>query len=364
MTATPALTTRREQILATAAELFAQRGFHGVSVSDLGTACGISGPALYKHFASKDAVLAEMLVSISEQLLAVGRERVAAAADARAAVLALVDWHVDFALGQQALIVVQDRDWSSLPDDAREQVRTLQREYVDLWAAQLRLVDPALGRDAARASAHAAFGLINSTPHSGKLPGRVDARAPGRHGRARPARLTLLVRAGGRPGRRRRRRAARASARPGRPRRPRCRARRPRGRRPGSRPAVRACSRASRSSRGSPRRWSSTSGSASTSQATWDSTARACGHGSSQPTQVQVASSSVPNGSSSTPGLVGVLDQRVRQVAGQQRADPARLGGHDLDQRGQALGVEDRQPAVDGEQAVLVVRRRRPSGPR
>ncbi len=162
--------TRREQILATAAELFARRGFHGVSVAELGTACGISGPALYKHFASKDAVLAEMLVSISEQLLLVGRERVAAAPGPRAAVAALVDWHVEFALRDKALIVVQDRDWSSLPDDAREQVRTLQRAYVDLWAAQLRLVDPELGLDAARASAHAAFGLINSTPHSGRLP--------------------------------------------------------------------------------------------------------------------------------------------------------------------------------------------------
>ena len=59
------MTTRREQILGTAAELFAARGFHGVSVADLGAACGISGPALYKHFVSKDAVLAEMLVSIS-----------------------------------------------------------------------------------------------------------------------------------------------------------------------------------------------------------------------------------------------------------------------------------------------------------
>ena len=65
--------SRREQILTTAAELFAARGFHGVSVSELGAACGITGPALYKHFPSKDAVLAEMLVSISEQLLAVGR---------------------------------------------------------------------------------------------------------------------------------------------------------------------------------------------------------------------------------------------------------------------------------------------------
>ena len=107
--------SRRDQILATAAELFAARGFHGVSVADLGAACGISGPALYKHFVSKDAVLAEMLVSISEELLGVGRERVAAAPDAAAALAALVDWHVDFALRHRPLIVVQDRDWQSLP---------------------------------------------------------------------------------------------------------------------------------------------------------------------------------------------------------------------------------------------------------
>jgi AcrR family transcriptional regulator len=158
--------TRREQILATAADLFAARGFHGVSVVDLGAACGISGPALYKHFASKDAVLAEMLVSISQRLLEVGRDRSGAAADAAAAVRALVDWHVDFALRHRSLIVVQDRDWESLPPDAREQVRTLQREYVDVWAARLREVHAGLRLDQARAMAHAAFGLINSTPHS------------------------------------------------------------------------------------------------------------------------------------------------------------------------------------------------------
>ena len=162
--------TRRDQLLATAAELFAKRGFHGVSVADLGAACGISGPALYKHFPSKDAILAEMLVSISEELLRVGRERVASAGDAEAAVRALVDWHVDFALTRRALIVVQDRDWESLPPDAREQVRRLQREYVDVWADQLRRVHRGLRTDRARAMAHVAFGLINSTPHSGLLP--------------------------------------------------------------------------------------------------------------------------------------------------------------------------------------------------
>ncbi|GAA1779777.1 TetR/AcrR family transcriptional regulator [Nocardioides hankookensis] len=165
--------SRRDQILETAAELFAQRGYHGVSVADLGAACGISGPALYKHFPSKQAMLAEMLVSISEELLREGRRRVAETPDPQAALAALVDWHVDFALRHRPLIVVQDRDWESLPAEAREQVRALQREYVDLWAAELRVLDQGLDLPTARSMAHAAFGLINSTPHSGLLP---DAR--------------------------------------------------------------------------------------------------------------------------------------------------------------------------------------------
>jgi hypothetical protein len=111
-----------------------------------------------------------MLVSISERLLAEGRDRVTRAGDADEALEALVGWHIDFALRHRALIVVQDRDWQSLPPEAREQVRALQREYVDVWATQLRRLHRGLHTDRARAMAHAAFGLINSTPHSGLIP--------------------------------------------------------------------------------------------------------------------------------------------------------------------------------------------------
>jgi AcrR family transcriptional regulator len=165
--------TRREEILGIAAELFAARGFHGVSVAELGAACGMSGPALYKHFAGKDALLAEMLVSTSEELLTIGRLRVRQAATPRDAVADLVDWHISFALDRRATIVIQDRDWSALPDEAREQVRTLQRKYVDLWARALRQVHHDLKPLEAKARVHAVFGLLNSTPHSALIP---DAR--------------------------------------------------------------------------------------------------------------------------------------------------------------------------------------------
>ena len=164
------VTPRRQQILDIAADLFASRGFHGVSVAELGAACGISGPALYKHFESKDAMLAEMLVTISETLLAEGRSRVATADGPRDALEALVEWHIEFALEHRALIVVQDRDWSSLPDEASERVRALQRAYVDVWATQVRRFHTGLSPEASRTRAHVLFGLLNSTPHSGRSP--------------------------------------------------------------------------------------------------------------------------------------------------------------------------------------------------
>jgi AcrR family transcriptional regulator len=164
------VSARRQQILATAAELFARKGFHGVSIAELGAACGFSGPALYRHFRSKNAMLAEMLVSISEELLTVGRQRVRAAEAPHEALQALVDWHVTFALDHKALIVVQDRDWAALPLEARERVRETQRKYVEVWVKQLRAIDPDLAPKQARARVHATFGLLNSTPHSAFLP--------------------------------------------------------------------------------------------------------------------------------------------------------------------------------------------------
>jgi len=168
MTAT-AGPTRREQILDAAAELFARYGFHGVGIDDIGKAVGISGPALYRHFRSKDAMLAEMLTGISDRLLAGGRQRAAAAADPWSALEELVRGHVEFALTNPALIQVQFRDLDSLAETDRHRVRGAQRGYVEVWVAALRRARPELDEPSARAAAHAVLGLINSTPHSAHL---------------------------------------------------------------------------------------------------------------------------------------------------------------------------------------------------
>jgi AcrR family transcriptional regulator len=137
-----------------------------VSINDIGAAAGVSGPALYKHFRSKQAILGELLIGVSERLLGEGTLRAAAVSRPDEALDALVRWHVSFALGCPELIRIQDRDLASMdPADART-VRRLQRGYVELWVAQLRARVPELAEDTARAAVHATFGLLNSTPYS------------------------------------------------------------------------------------------------------------------------------------------------------------------------------------------------------
>ena len=158
--------SRREQILAAAAELFASHGFHGVGIDDIGAAVGISGPALYRHFRSKDAMLGEMLSSISNYLFDGGRARADAAEDPELVLAELVDFHVNFALTQPSLITVQERNLANLTDVDRKQVRALQRRYVEVWVRAIRDAVPGVDERQARSAAHAVFGLINSTPHN------------------------------------------------------------------------------------------------------------------------------------------------------------------------------------------------------
>lgn len=162
----PVTMSRREQILSEAARLFARHGFHGVSIDGIGAAVGVSGPALYRHFPSKEGLLAEMLVGISEHLLAGGQERAAGHTDPVELLDALVAFHTDFALHQPELITVQDRDLANLPDESRRRVRGLQRAYVEIWVGALVRGGLAASEEAARVAAHAAFGLMNSTPRS------------------------------------------------------------------------------------------------------------------------------------------------------------------------------------------------------
>ena len=167
---------RRVQLLSAAERLFAERGFLAVRLEDIGAAADVSGPAIYRHFPNKESLLVELLVGVSTRLLAGAREVRSHSSDAAEALDGLIDFHLDFALGEPDLIRIQDRDLAHLPPSAERQVRRAQRQYVEVWVGVLRELQPGLAEADARLMAHATFGLLNSTPHSMK-PG--DSRATG-----------------------------------------------------------------------------------------------------------------------------------------------------------------------------------------
>lgn len=52
---------RREHLLATASDLFASHGYHSVGIDRILAESGVAKMTLYKHFASKDALIAEAI---------------------------------------------------------------------------------------------------------------------------------------------------------------------------------------------------------------------------------------------------------------------------------------------------------------
>lgn len=156
---------RRLQLVRAASRLFAERGFRAVSMEDLAAEAGVSGPAVYRHFVSKEALLADLLIDVSEQLLEQGTRR-ANDANPLDAMASLIAFHTEFALRDRDLIRIQEHDFANLaPDDART-VSRLQRSYLEVWIDVLKRIDPTPTESVARTKIQAVFGLLNSTPHS------------------------------------------------------------------------------------------------------------------------------------------------------------------------------------------------------
>jgi len=157
--------SRRDEILEIAVGLIAARGYHGVSMDDIGAAAGVTGPALYHHFAGKEAMVVAALIPVSEGLLSGGMALADEhAGEPRALLDSLLDFHVAFALENPAAIALHLHELDRLPEEPRRKIRRLQRLYVEVWVEVINALHPHLTADEARVLAHAAFGLMNSTP--------------------------------------------------------------------------------------------------------------------------------------------------------------------------------------------------------
>ncbi len=168
---------RREKYLAAAGHLFAERGFRAVSIEELGAAVGVSGPALYRHFPSKEAMLVELLLDSSQRLMAGFEATVAEGAPDLDTLRNLVAFHADFAISERDVIRIQDRELANLPAESNHRVREVQRRYIRGWQQILARLRPELGDADLEVRMHAVFGVLNSSPYNAKLDAAIDVRA-------------------------------------------------------------------------------------------------------------------------------------------------------------------------------------------
>lgn len=154
---------RRERILAAAAQLVAQHGYHDVGMADIGAAAGVTGSAIYRHFEGKSAVLVAMFDRVIDDLARDADRIVTSGTDPRAALRRLIRAQVSFVLGERTLAQVYHNEITNLPDSDRHRLRRKQRMYIEEWVHVLATLRPDVNDAELRARAHAAIGAIQST---------------------------------------------------------------------------------------------------------------------------------------------------------------------------------------------------------
>ena len=176
----------RASILDTAAKLFSQKGYRGVSIRDIAQACGMTNAALYYHFENKEDLYLAVLRRSHEKIMASIAARGNGDRDLRARLKRLVLAYADVMCEQRQSFHSMRRDLASV-DSARagklfgEMRSTFMRPIVDV--IESGQADGTIARGDARVYARLLHGMIIALTFEG----------PGRHQRLTPAEADVLV---------------------------------------------------------------------------------------------------------------------------------------------------------------------------
>ena len=161
---------RREAIVAAAAELFAENGYAAVGMDDIGAAAGVTGPAIYRHFEAKAAVLTEVfdrIISTVDTDPTPIEDPLPATdgltdADPAVRLRRQVERYAAGVSRQRQLMAVFVREVHHLPPDHRDRLRDRQRALVGRWRRLLAGVHPEWSTDEVRTAVHGVFGMLNT----------------------------------------------------------------------------------------------------------------------------------------------------------------------------------------------------------
>jgi AcrR family transcriptional regulator len=110
---------RRADIVAAAFELFAVQGFRNTTMAELGEQVGIRGPSIYRHFASKQQLLSEIMFATMDRLVQGFDTAVGTTSDLVEQLRRAVESHVRYHVRHRFEAFVGTRELGSLDEVAR-----------------------------------------------------------------------------------------------------------------------------------------------------------------------------------------------------------------------------------------------------
>ncbi len=168
MTATPARRKRpkdrRDQIAQAAAIDFSRRGYHGTGIEEIAATLDISGPAVYRHFPNKYALLEHAITTLSDAMCDAVSGAIAASADAAAtdrldAVLCAI---LDVSLERRSTGALFRWEQRVLEPDDRTRIRKQLTEMIASITDVAEQAYPDVARDDLRLRAIAAASVLGS----------------------------------------------------------------------------------------------------------------------------------------------------------------------------------------------------------
>ncbi len=127
-----------ERLLAVAAEIFAEKGYHHASIRDLSRRAGVSLSGLYYYFSCKGELLFKIQERSLRNVLAELETKLAEVDHPEERLRVLVYNHVDFFARNMAEMRVLTHEFESLEGEYRQKIRSLRQQYTNRCTEILR----------------------------------------------------------------------------------------------------------------------------------------------------------------------------------------------------------------------------------
>lgn len=154
------MASKREALLTEAIRLMRGRGFHDVTMEEIGAAVGMNQSGVYRHFDTKVAMLTAAFQRASERITAGISDSLSDSATPREALDKLVSRYVELSFVNSDLLNLYLSEIGSVPESQRAELRDQQRRNVEEWAQLVVQVRPELNSVEARYLVHAASNAV------------------------------------------------------------------------------------------------------------------------------------------------------------------------------------------------------------